>query len=115
MEAKSLRKSLRILPASPVYNRFLPSGDHAGYSSTPSAKVTWESVVCKGDPEPFHRVPIMKTTAMTAAVQTTAGVNQGGLLLRCLGGCTAGIRAEAVSLLRRGRSVRMSAAFLWRR
>src|ERR1700687_863077 len=34
-----LRKILRILPTSTVYNNSWPSGDHAGYSSTPSAKV----------------------------------------------------------------------------
>src|SRR5260221_446953 len=80
-DARSFRKILRILPASPVYNRFLPSGDHEGYSSTPSAKVTCESVVCKAGPELLHRVTIMKTSAMTATAHTTAGTTQGDRLV----------------------------------
>src|SRR5712691_5422148 len=108
--AKSFRKILWILPTSPVYSRFLPSGDHAGYSSTPSANVTWESVVCKAGPEPLPRVPIRKTSAMTAPMQTTAGINQRVHLPGCMGNPAAETWSESASRFKRCRSVRTSAA-----
>src|SRR3981081_3921434 len=74
-EGRFLRKILRILPTSPAYKRSLPLGDHAGYSSTPSAKVTWESVVCKAGPELFHRIAMTNKKAMRAMLQITAGTH----------------------------------------
>ena len=42
--------------------------------NTPSAKVNWENVVCKGVPELIHPRLMTKTGVIRATLQSAAGV-----------------------------------------
>jgi hypothetical protein len=53
--------------------------------NTPSAKVNWENVVCKGVPKLIHPRSMTETGMIRATLQSAARSSQVGQLLCCSG------------------------------